>query len=219
LNEHLSGSTTSYEVEFRLKTKAGDWEWVFDRGRIVAHSDAGEPLRMAGTTSIITERKRQEEALNYVVTHDSMTGLFNRAYWDAESERLAQSRQYPISIVMADIDGLKLVNDGFGHLEGDQLIKLAARALRESFRPDDIVARIGGDEFAVLLPKTSAEVLKSVVKRVLQCQDEINSEERAFSLSISIGSATAETKEQFKQALHTADSQMYYYKFQRKTQK
>lgn len=218
LNEHLAGVTAAYEAEFRLLTKTAAWEWVLDRGRVVTRDAAGAPLRMAGTTSIITPRKHYEENLNYLSTHDTMTGLFNRAYFDTELARLAQSRHYPVSIVIGDVDGLKLINDGFGHMEGDRLIKLAARALREAFRPEDVVARIGGDEFAVLLPATDDDALKKAVKRVLQCQAAINAEKREYTLSLSLGSATAARSEEFKEALHLADSRMYYYKFQRKSQ-
>lgn len=219
LSEHLAGQTHAYEVEFRMTTKTGAWIWILERGKVVARDEDGAPLRVAGTSSDITERKNFAENLHYVSTHDSMTGLFNRAYYDAELDRVAQSRRYPVSIVIADVDGLKHVNDGFGHTEGDRLIKQAAQALRETFRSEDVVARIGGDEFAVILPDTDSEAVRDAVKRVLHYQTEINRENNDYTLSLSVGSATADRPEQLAETLRLADSRMYYYKFQRKSLK
>ena len=144
LSAHLCGSAPDYEIEFRLLRKDGEWTWVISRGKVVARDAEGRPLRMAGTTSDITERTAFEENLRYLSTHDPLTGLFNRSYFEAELGRLDVGRRYPVSIVIADIDGLKAVNDRFGHVAGDQLIKEAARALRDAFRAEDVVARSSG---------------------------------------------------------------------------
>ena len=118
----------------------------------------------------------------------------------------------------SDIDGLKPVNDNFGHTEGDRLIRQAAQALQLAFRGEDVVARIGGDEFAVILQKADAVAVKEAIKRVRKCQVLINEGNSDYSLSISLGSATAERSEQLHEAFKLADSRMYYYKIRRKSQ-
>ena len=129
---------------------------------------------------------------------------------------MPNSRQYPLGMVVADVDGLKNINDNFGHAEGDQIIKRAAMALKNSFRGEDVVARIGGDEFAVILQNADEASVKEAIKRVLAFQAESNREQPGHALSISLGSATAESSEQLHSALKQADSRMYYYKIRRK---
>ncbi|MDD2309241.1 MAG: diguanylate cyclase [Desulfuromonadaceae bacterium] len=213
----VSRSASGFELELRVIKKTKAYEWLLCRGKVVSCDGQGAPLLMSGVVRTITERKRHEEELQYKCTHDQLTGLYNRAYFDAEMVRVEQSRQYPVSVVVADVDGLKCINDSFGHSEGDRIIRQAARVLQQSFRGDDVVARIGGDEFAAILQNTDAGVVQEATRRILQFQADINGENSAYTLSLSFGSATAERRNQLNEALKQADSRMYDYKFRRKS--
>lgn len=217
IDEELASRHPAFEIDVRVLAKDGEWKWILYRGKVVERNKKGVSTRVAGTCSDITEKKLFEEKLRYASTHDQLSGLYNRAYFDAEIARVRAGRNFPVSIVIADVDGMKLVNDSFGHAAGDRLIELAAQALKESFRADDVVARIGGDEFAVVLSNADESVVKEAVKRIVAFQPEPGQCPEHIRLSISVGSATAECAEQLGEALKQADARMYYYKFRRKT--
>jgi diguanylate cyclase (GGDEF)-like protein len=156
----------------------------------------------------ITERKRVEENLKFMSSHDILTGLYNRFYFEQEMIRLERSRHFPLSLVMADMDDLKALNDRLGHAAGDVLLQQAAQLLREAFRSEDIVARIGGDEFAVLLPDTDGQAVQEVVARIRENLRLWNGT-HGTSLDLSLGFATARNGEELLEAKKTADLRMY----------
>lgn len=155
----------------------------------------------------ITKNRQYEEKLHYLNTHDTLTGLFNRPFFDAELERLMESRLYPVSVIIADVDELKKINDTFGHAAGDQMIKLAAKVLRHAVRPEDVIARIGGDEFAILLPQTAST--DEALVRMRQCHATIQCSDGELPLQLSLGSATAHNSKVLKESMLLADLRMY----------
>jgi diguanylate cyclase (GGDEF)-like protein/PAS domain S-box-containing protein len=156
----------------------------------------------------ITKRKEAEEKLNFLRFHDELTGLFNRAYFEEEVKRLDTERQLPLSFIIGDVNGLKLINDAFGSEEGDKILKIIAKAIRECCRREDIISRWGEDEFAILLPKTSAEYSQKVMSRVKEiCQK--NSKGKV-KFEMAMGSATKRDKDQdFQGIIKDAKDEMY----------
>jgi diguanylate cyclase (GGDEF)-like protein/PAS domain S-box-containing protein len=157
----------------------------------------------------MTERKQADEQLRYLSTHDTLTGLYNRAFFEAEIKRVERGRLAPVSIVMADVDGLKQVNDQRGHQSGDRLLRQTAQLLREAFRTEDIVARIGGDEFAALLPQADMAAAAVCLQRVRARTAAYNAAHPKTPLSISLGMATTDAGQNIAIALRQADEDMY----------
>jgi diguanylate cyclase (GGDEF)-like protein/PAS domain S-box-containing protein len=160
----------------------------------------------------ITELKQKEEQIRYISFHDQLTGLYNRRFFETELERLNKSRKLPVSIIIADINNLKTVNDTLGHKMGDQYIKRAARALKRILREEDILARIGGDEFAAVLSSTDLETANNIVGRIFE---EINEKDYnlPIPLTISVGAAAKKNGDQdINEVFTKADKKMYSYK-------
>lgn len=166
----------------------------------------------------VSQRIARKKEIEYLSFHDELTSLYNRRYFENEMERLDESRNYPISIIIGDLDNLKDVNDNFGHLMGDDYLKRSASILEELMRSEDIIARIGGDEFAILLPETAAEEAAIICKRIEEKFSEMNSKENfPIDFKISLGSATtASNKEKLVSIYNRADQNMYKNKGRKK---
>ncbi|MFW6026481.1 MAG: diguanylate cyclase [Candidatus Woesearchaeota archaeon] len=155
----------------------------------------------------ITERKRKEEKIKYLLYHDNLTGLYNHRFFEQELKRLDTERQLPISLIMIDVNGLKLANDTFGHEEGDKIIKNAARLLQESCRQEDICGRWGGDEFLLILPQTQKKAASKIIKRI---KDNADKYESNLPVSIAFGFSTKnENGQDINEILQRADENMY----------
>ncbi len=157
----------------------------------------------------ITARKKAEEYLRYLGTHDVMTGLYNRAYFEETILKLEANRQDPISIVIVDLNYLKNVNDSLGHQAGDKLIRRIAEVLQAASEDKYFTARIGGDEFVVILPNTSEETVNEFMKHIQVLVEMNNKFYREPELSISLGGATSTSDMNLEKVISLADDAMY----------
>lgn len=194
--------------EFQQPCKDGSVIWVESSGKYRRNSK-GE-LELVGGTFNIDARKKAEEKILYLSYHDSLTGLYNRRYYEAELRRLDTKRNLPITLIMLDANGLKLVNDAFGHQVGDKLLQRTAAILKKQCRSDEIVARIGGDEFIILLPGTDKAGGERVIERINKAISKIGKKQ---VLSVSMGIATKEdVAKEMKEVFKEAEDDMYHHK-------
>ena len=198
-NRHIEGELDIVASEYRMKCRDGQWKWVLSKGKVMRWNESGKPLCMVGTITDITERKQSEEKIRYLSYHDKLTGLYNRAFFEEEMYRLDCQRNWPLAIMICDVDGLKMANDFYGHHVGDQLLQRIAKVLSRACRKDDIIARWGGDEFAILLPCTCEEDALQVGERINRfCE---NHHDLPVHPSISWGVAAKDTAEQTVESL------------------
>ena len=170
-----------------------------------------KPGQFATIFSDITDRKQAEQKIEYLCFHDGLTGLYNRLFFDEELNRLDVPRNLPLTLIMLDVNGLKLTNDAFGHLAGDELLTKVATVLQDVCRADDIIARIGGDEFVILLPQLNEAQALQLTKRI---QEGVGAEKvEGLPISVSCGWATkTEQQERITDVFKTAEDYMYRHK-------
>ncbi len=205
LEEVKNGGTFSGELSRRRQD--GAYFSVAFNLNLVKNSE-GSPIYVMGSFADITQRKKSEEHIRYLSFHDPLTGLYNRVYLEEEMNRLDTERQLPLGIIMADVNGLKLVNDAYGHRTGDRLLKIAAEVLKNACRKEDIIARWGGDEFVVFLPRTSLQEVENICRRItIECT---RVKTDSVPLSIALGTAEkAMIKEDISQLFREAENRMY----------
>ena len=158
----------------------------------------------------ITARKQMEEWLRYLNMHDKPTGLYNRNYFEEEMQRMQSGRFDPVGVVVCDVDGLKLVNDNLGHSAGDALLATAARILEKCFRDSDVVARTGGDEFAVLLPNCAPQIVENACERIRETVASYRNLQPPVPVSLSVGWAVKkDSSKTMLDVFKEADNLMY----------
>lgn len=176
------------------------------------YNDKGKYLGKVVTIVDLSEIKKRENDILYLSYHDVLTGVYNRTFLEETIKRLDTRRQLPFSIIMGDVNGLKITNDVFGHEAGDNLLRNIARVLKQSCRDEDIIGRWGGDEFVLLLPKTGKDEAGLVTKRIIRAFEELDDSYRVNgllpSISLGYGIKAFETEDVFD-TLKDAEVNMY----------
>ncbi|HVK57081.1 MAG TPA: EAL domain-containing protein, partial [Burkholderiales bacterium] len=216
LHELLSGRSTSEQFEKRYRDKNGKDVWTLVSVSLLRQND--EPFCYLFQVHDVSERKDAEYRLARLAHFDALTGLVNRAYLSDEIERqitAARRHQLQLAIVFLDLDHFKQVNDSLGHEAGDELLQIVANRLRASVRETDVVGRMGGDEFVILLPEIHKEedILIVTDKMQTECAKlaHIAGHEVRFGVSIGV-SLFPEDAQDSRTLLRFADSALYHAK-------
>lgn len=208
MNVKETGQTYNAICSFTDSTGKKKWRDI----NIIRITD----YEIAVIVSDITNRKNAEKRIKYLTFHDQLTGLANRMYLKEKEDVLADGNMLPLSVIMADLNGLKVVNDTFGHHEGDRYIKKAASILSKASRKEDLVARVGGDEFIMILPGTEYSDAMKVIDRIdRECR---NTHISGYPVDIALGAATKRRpSDEFDAVVKEADMRMYEDKKEKKS--
>ncbi|MDI9507841.1 MAG: diguanylate cyclase [Bacillota bacterium] len=207
----LIGTTDKFREEYIIVTATGEEKWVLEQGQFVYDAD-GEVVAVEGLIIDITDQKNKQKEIEYLSYHDHLTGLYNRIYFDQIRKKFDSPEYLPLSLIVGDINGLKLLNDALGHQEGDALIIRTANVLKSCCQKDHVLARTGGDEFSILMPKTDSYRANAMLKRIRRACDEYNKQIRneVFHINLAIGFATkTQPNEPYSKIRKIAEDYMY----------
>ncbi len=205
LNEHKP-----YDVVFKVHTGKGAIKYIDSKASLITDSE-NNPIKVVGTIHDITELKNKEIQLEYQSKHDDLTDLYNRRYYFDQFNQLNRLEYYPLGIMMLDVNGLKIINDAFGHKIGDSALIMLGNVLKEIFEKKDIISRIGGDEFTVLLPNTTSKKLQDYKDKIISIVKTKRVENIELSLAIGY-ELMKSTTEEIDDIQKLAENQMYSHK-------
>lgn len=204
LRKMFRGDIDRFALEKRYVTKDGQTVYA-DLSVSMVRDEHGNPLYTVTTIQDITEKKFQEEQITYLFTHDNLTKLYNRRFFNQEKKRLDQERFLPLSVILVNINGLRLINNGFGKEVGDQCILETGEILEEIVQNRGTVCRISGDEFWILMPKTGEDEAHRSMNAIEQRLKE-KKENGDLTWSLSMGTATRNSMDQsVEEVLRTAE--------------
>ena len=195
------------DKEYMLKSKIGiDIPVVYNISPV--KDSRGKIYGMVISFKDITEKIAKDKEIDYITYHDGLTGVYNRNFFNQEIKNIDLEENLPISVIMGDVNGLKLTNDAFGHLIGDKLIVSAANIMTRVCRDNDIIVRWGGDEFIILLPKTKEEEVQKISERIKE--ECLNEKIEMINISISLGYDTKNTNDYaLEKSITNAEEIMY----------
>ena len=197
---------TSFVGEYQIEKKSGEIIWVWEQGIPIYETD-GSCKYIEGFIMDIDNRKLNEHHLEYLSFNDVLTGLYNRRYSKEKYKELQNNSNFPISLIMGDIDNLKFINDSFSHEEGDKALKFIAKSLVAVVEKGTVV-RLGGDEFLIILPNSDENEVNIIMERIHSYVSE--KAKFLYQVSISLGAATAlDNKTSLEDAEKQAENNMY----------
>jgi len=185
-----------FRYEYQIITAEGERKWVLELGQSVLGAD-GNIEALEGIVVDINEQKTKETHIKYANEHDYMTGLYNRKYFEEYKERLDKEGVIPLSVLVGDINGVRLINDAFGLAEGDRLIVEVAKIMQSCCSEGDLIARTGGDEFSILMPHSDQDRATEMMEKIKDAceQTSLKTFGNGQYISLSVGYATKSSKE------------------------
>ncbi len=208
--ERVLALHTTFRSEYAIITASGESKWVLETGQGVYGRD-GNVEAIEGIIIDISNLKKKEEEIQYINDHDHLTDLYNRQYFEKKLSEMNRKEQLPLSVLIADINGLHLINEAFGQHEGDLVIIKSAKVIQSCCRKKDIAARIGGDEFGIIMPQTSNAEVHKLLDRINSACISYNENNKSKSpeINISMGYSTIEKEyEIVEEILRTANEYM-----------
>lgn len=202
---------SKFKGEYEIITALNKKKWVLEMGQpIFDKNDTVEALE--GIIVDISESKRRYEQIQYMNEHDFLTGLYNRRYFEEKKHQLDKKENLPLALIVADINGVKLINDAFGHLAGDNLIRKTGEIIKLSCPEGAVLSRTGGDEFCILLTKTTQKIVAEIISSIADsCRsNNANIVEKSYIINVALGSAIKDDEaKKIEEIEQEAEENMY----------
>jgi len=207
INSSIHNISNTILLEHRLLTKRNGYKWFLIQGKVIEQIN-GDSARVTGIITDLTDKKLSEEELKYLTYYDTLTGLFNRGYYEIIVNNPNKTLKLPVTVFIADVNGLKLINDTFGHSAGDRLLIEISSILKKACGENAIISRLGGDEFSIIIEGSNEDIVKKIYETIKKLCNE--TQVNSLTISIALGYSTKHNEtEDFNEIAQTAEERMY----------